>query len=214
MKEEWKKAIENYFYHYTIHTIVGIIAVFFIVSISVTVFQGQKERIAEKNRPPADVEVLLYGDFKVDYEKSILEENFGELFPDWDVRLTTEYVPSSTNALEDIGAQQKGMLTMSVENPDVYIFDPHQFKIYVEGNTFVSFDESFTESIPDELLISYQTETDTTEQIYAVNITDSPIFELKEVLQSERWIVIRTGSENEENAYKFIQGIVETIEVE
>lgn len=212
MKNSWKKAIENYFYHYTIHTVIGIIAIFLVISISMTIFQGQKEKAAERNRPPADVEILLYGDFKAEEEKELLDKNLNDLFPDWDIHIETEYVPSTNTSADEIAAQQKGVLTMATVKPDVYIFDRHQFDIYVESDAFLQFTSTFTETIPEELHVSHQTENDEEAHVYAINITNSPIFELKEALETEKLAVVRSGTFQQDNAQILIQRIVETIE--
>src|SRR5699024_2407784 len=140
-----------YFYHYTIHTIIGIVALFLVISISMTIFQGQKEKAAERNRPPADVENLLYGDFKVAEEKDLLDKNLNSIFTDCDIHVEAEYVQSTNTSADEIAAQQKGVLTMATVKPDLYIFDQHQFDIYVESDAFLQFTPTFTATIPEEL---------------------------------------------------------------
>ncbi|HLR63953.1 MAG TPA: hypothetical protein VK075_00780 [Pseudogracilibacillus sp.] len=209
--EKWKKAIENYFYHYTIHTIIGILGLFFVISLSWTLIKGQIEKREEANRPPADIEILLYGDFKAQYEEDLLNENLAEIFPDWDIRLETEHVSSALTTPEDIASQQKGMLTMATIAPDVYIFDPRQFEIYVESNEFSQLDDVF-ETIDETYYVYYQTEDDTEEHVYGINITDSPIFELKEALAKDKYIVIRKDADNQEKIKIFIERIIDLIE--
>lgn len=211
MKEKWKKAIENYFYHYTVHTIIGILLAFFVISISWTIIKGQIEKREEANRPPADIEVLLYGDFKAHYEEDLLEKNLQEAFPDWDINLETEHVSSQLTTAEDIASQQKGMLTMATVAPDVYIFDPNQFKIYVESDAFVKLDDKF-DSIDESLHVYHQTEKDDKEHLYAINITDSPIFELREAIPKDKYIVVQEHAEDNEKVYTFIETIVNMIE--
>lgn len=205
-KEPFKKKVENYFYHYKYHTIIGIALLFFVISFGYTLVKGQIERVQEANRPPADVEILLFGNYHLIVEKPIVEDELTELFPGWDIRLNAEYAPPEPKTHEDIGAQQRSMVVIATERPDMYIFDEHQLKKFINDGTFHPYQDEFIEQFPENKLHSGLSEEGEL-QVYGIDISDSPIFKDTELADASKIAVIRDGAHSVEKSLELIEKI-------
>lgn len=202
-KDSFQKKLDNFFYHYKYHVIFGFILLIFIGSILYTTTNNQIENQQEKNLPRADIEILLFGDYKVGIEKEILEKKLHNTFHEWKtIDLQIEYAPFDTTSYEDLGAMQRSMAVLHTEKPDVYIFDRHQFDKYIEDGTFVQLDEYFDD---EKNFLKYQKQGDDHPYVYGIDISNSQLFNDIEIIDKDKIAVISNKTEELDNALHFIE---------
>lgn len=202
-KVPFKKRMDNFFYHYKLHTIIGFILLIFIGSVIYTTTNNQIENYQAKDLPPADIEILLFGDYKVGIEQAILENNLQATFPEWEtINLSIEYAPSDTASHEDIAAMQRSLAVLHTETPDIYIFDRSQFDKFIEDGTFTRLDDYFSD---EKRFVTYQKQVDEQPYVYGIDITDSPIFSEIEISEKDKIAIISNKTLVLDNALHFIK---------
>lgn len=200
------KKIDNFFYHYKVHVLVGALILIFIATFAYSIISNMLEERKIAKEPTA-LQVLMFGDYKIGNQLPLLEANLRDAFPDWDkVNIIIEYVPSDTNSYEDISAMQRGTLTLYSEKPDIYIFDRHEYDKFIEPGSFIKLDAHFTDN---ESLIKAKKENDTEAHAYAIDITDSNLFSNLEINSIEKIALISQTSERQANALEFIESALE-----
>ena len=196
-----KKSIENFFYHYKFHTFFGICLALFIIAISYALIKGQIENAKERNRPPADVEILLFSQYELAQNDTQIQDNFATLIPEWNIATNIKHTPSGSGL---------DITTIATERPDIYIFDTHQFNKYVSNGSFYKFEEDFIEQVGSEKLLYSQLEDDTQSYPFGVDISKSTIFEGVELVDSSKVAVIRNESDNIDKALQLIKKVIDT----
>lgn len=210
-KLSFGEKVGDFFFHYKTHLLAGIIIAAIVGSLGYTLIHGQIEKRKEANRPPADLEVMLLGDY-MEEDLSPLENNIQHLFPEWErIDLQLLYVPTDFNSELDMATAQKNQVTLATEKPDVYIFDQHHFDNFVKDGAFVQLDELARESTHKEDRFLKQ-KIDEQEHIYGVDITDSPQFSGMAIESDKKIAVIRTEAHQEDNALEWLEAVLKALE--
>lgn len=206
----WEK-VGDFFFHYKTHLFASIIIAAIVGSLGYTVIHGQIEKRKEANRPPADLEVMLFGDY-MEEDLSPLEDHMLDLFPEWErIELQLLYVPTEFNSEMDMASAQKNQVTLATEKPDIYIFDQHHFDTFVKDGAFVQLDELAREGMQDEDRF-LKKRIDDQEHIYGVDISDSSQFSGMAIESDEKIAVIRLNAHQEENALEWLEAVLKALE--
>lgn len=205
MKEPFKKKVENFFYHYTIHTVVGVLLTIFVISFGYSIIKGQIENYKDRHKIGIDLEILFFGNYSYEVDFTSLEDKFAVVFPDTDIKLTYEYAPFDSMSPEDAGFHQRNVITLATSTPDIYIFDHYQFNKQIKDGVFPRFDESFIEDVDDDLLMYFKQEDDDDRYVYGIDLTDSELFADTAFEDIEKVVMLREDAHHLERAYEFIE---------
>src|SRR5699024_6085909 len=116
-KPPFRKREDTIFFLYKNRIILVIIGVFIVGGFGYTIINGQIERIREANRPPADLDIMFFGNYPEE-DISPLEDRILDLFPDWeDVDVALVYSPIEVNSEYDIGTMQKSRIELATTAP-------------------------------------------------------------------------------------------------
>ncbi len=208
-KDPLKTRVGEFFYHYKNHLIFGIIGALIIGSFAYSFINGQIEKAREANKPPANLNIMLFGDYP-DEEMTALENNILERFTNWDdVNIQLVYSPIEVNSEFDIGSIQKSRIELATSEPDLYIFDLYHLDLFMEEGVFFSLDEFKNEQHTEERWHLYQLMDDKEKHIYGLDLTDLDVFSGSAIESFEKIAVMRIDAENEDNALEFLHTILQ-----
>ena len=211
----FRDKLEHFFRYYKLHTI-GVIALILIITgMSQAVINNYQEKKELANLPEESVNIMFYGSYvhqnltsNEEIEKK-LAENVLIHFPSWERVITTlNYINPDVTDGTDVGLQQKSAILLATEKPDVYIMELEYFQMYVNSGMFLPIEQlDFSiddHSIEDKLYYA-KTETDTTEHLYGIEITDESIFNGVSINQEPKKIAaIRRDAKHKSNALQLI----------
>lgn len=205
-KESFRKRLDNFLYHYKYHVIAGFLIILLASSLIYTIIEGQIEKMKEAKKPEADIEIMLFGDYKDD-DLSPFKKKVKEMFPDWrQIDIELVYAPDNAYSQVDMAAMQKNQITMAEAKPDIYIFDFYHFNKFIENGPFLALDQY--ENVKKDDPLFYQKKDDEQKHLYGIDITNNDLFSGLQIASAEKVAVIRTNSKNHENALAFIDKII------
>lgn len=208
-KPPFKKRIEDFLFLYKNRIILIIIGVLIVGGFGYTIINGQIERIREANRPPADIDIMFFGNYPEE-DISPLEDRILELLPTWEeVDVSLVYSPIEINSEFDIGSMQKSRIELATTTPDLYIFDQYHLELFMEQGIFFSMDEFRNEPHTEDRWHLFQLEDDDEEHIYGLDISDLDLFSDLPIDPHEKIAVMRLDSDNEENVLEFLHTILQ-----
>lgn len=208
-KDPLKKRIGEFFYHYKNHLIFGIIGALIIGSFGYSFINGQIEKAREANKPPADLNIMFFGDYP-DEELTSLENKILERFTSWeDVNIQLVYSPIEVSSEFDIGSLQKSRVELATSEPDLYIFDLYHLDLFMEEGVFYSLDEFSDEQHTEDRWHLYKLMDDKEKHIYGIDISDLDLFSELAIEPFEKIAVMRINPKNEENALEFLHTILQ-----
>lgn len=204
----FREKVEHFFRYYKFHTL----GVILLIIVSISIIQGivdhRQEQKALASLPPKDVSIMLYGEyFNPNIATDPVSKNVLDAFPSWErIPVSSNYFPIEANTQSDIGMQQKSAVTLATSKADVYIMDARNFERLVGSGMFQPLDEMDL-SLKEDKLIYAKAEEDTSEHLYGVEITDTPIFNGVKVRGDKKIAAIRIGAKHKDNALKLISGL-------
>lgn len=208
-KEPFKKRLGEFFYHYKTHLIFGIIGALIIGSFGYSFVNGQIEKAREANKPPAALNVMLFGNYP-DEDLTLLKDRILEKFTAWnDVDIQLVYSPIETNSEMDMGAIQKSRIELATSEPDLYIFDLYHLELFMEEGVFFSLDAFKNEPHTENRWHLYQLTDDEERHIYGIDISDLDLFSVLAIEPLEKVAVMRVDAKNEANALEFLHKILQ-----
>lgn len=208
-EESFKNKLNNFFYHYKLHLIGGIILTIIGGFLIYSIIDAQIENYRESKLPPPEIEMMLFGDFFEQTDLTPMEEKIYNMFPDWErVKIELVYSPIDFETEYDIAAKQKSMALLAIEKPDMYIFDMHSFEMFIEDAVFAQLDAFESKEGTEDKWLLYQLEDDDKEHIYGIDLTDSDLFSGLEIEQDKKIAVILENSENFDNAMELLLKVV------
>lgn len=208
-KDPFKKRIGEFFYHYRTHLIFGILGAIIIGSLGYSLISGQIEKIREANKPPADLNMMFFGDYPDDELTSLEDRILGE-FPDWDeVDIQNVYSPIEVSSEFDIGSIQKSRIELATSEPDLYIFDEYHFELFMEEGMFFPLDEFENEQHTEDRWHMVKLMDDEEKHIYGIDISDLDLFSNLAIERFDKIAVMRLDAKNEDNALEFLHTILQ-----
>ena len=207
-KETFRSRVSHFFYHYKAHLIFGIIGAFIIGSLLYSIIGSQMEKRAEAKRPPAEVEMMLFGNYHQD-DLSPLTDRIQALFPDWDrIEVDLEYTPAGSddpNSEMGMAAVQKSQVTLATARPDVFIFDLHHYNAFQDSDLYLKLDQFKDNPKVKDRLMLHQGEDDDQEHVYGIDLTDHELFADMPIAEEDKIFIIRTDAAQPENALKLLE---------
>ncbi|MYL40691.1 hypothetical protein [Virgibacillus salexigens] len=196
--DTFRKRIENFSYHYKYHTIAAICLLLLVSSLGYTLIEGQIAKSNDANKAPADLDIMLFGNYQEE-DFSSIEQRVQKSFPNWErIHIRLVYVPNQVNATEDMANFQQGQIAIKENKPDIYIFDLGYFKRFVEDGPFLSLEQL---ALPSSVtLLFHQKESDTKEHPYGLDLSDHPLFSGLAIASASKIAVIREDGDNRSHA--------------
>jgi hypothetical protein len=119
------------------------------------------------------------------------------------------YVPLDAKDAVDMASQQKAMVVLATEKPDIYILDSASFDWISPQGVLQNIDDAVSgelkSSVTESELVKKTTEDEPTEHVYGIDISKSPLVKNLSVLTPKNFIVgVRVNSENTDKAIQFI----------
>lgn len=208
-KPSFKTRVGDFFFHYKNHLIFGIIGALVIGGFGYTIINAQIEKAREANRPPADIDIMFFGNYPED-ELTPLEDRILDRFSTWkDVDVALVYSPIEVNSEFDIGAMQKSRIELATTDPDLYIFDLYHLELFMEEGEFFPLDEFENEPHTEDRWHLFKLKNDEEEHIYGIDISDLDLFSGLAIESHEKIAVMRLESENEQNVLDFLHTLLQ-----
>ncbi|MCF2945054.1 DnaJ domain-containing protein [Paenibacillus tarimensis] len=205
--------IDHFFSYYKFH-VIGAIAVIAIIIYGVNTYmdnKAERERLA--SLPPAALTASFFGEFYMEdgsQRTEPLNEALLAQFPEWE-RVDTSILNFSMDARSelDIAMQQKAVIQLATEDPDVYIMDRSIFDWMVRNDILTSLDEytsgEWREILPSGAALKASTQEDPTEHVYGIDLSSSPMAEQLPLHRKELIVGIRIDAGNKDNALHLIE---------
>lgn len=216
--------VDDFFRLYKFRVIISVIALIVLI-VGINAFINHRE---EQKRlaalPPIDLSVLYIGNFitndnggggTAELEKAMIEQ-FPE-FKRFSVNLS--FLPPEGADSSDFAYRQKAMAILATERPDIYIVDKSTLEWIGGGGGVLQNLDTEAEGVLKPLLttnntIKTRTEDDTTDHIYGIDVSNSPLFNQLPLSKQEAIITVGAGSKNFDKAIMFIQKYLEGTQTE
>lgn len=209
--------LDHFWRYYKFHTFGAIALVALIIYGIVSYIDHREHQRYLASLPPVDLEISFMGNYflKDDAEKEEpLEKALLAAFPDWN-RFKTTLTPVPADEMNQYAYMQKALVTLATEHPDVYIMDRNMFAWAGMQGVFEQLDgevEGELGPLPKEgLAFKLQTEEDTAEHVYGIDLSGSALATDLPLYQQEMIIGIRVDAKNSDKAIAFIKKYLETI---
>lgn len=209
--------LDHFWTYYKWHVIAGLIILIGIGYIINTVIENRQEQARLAQLPPADVALMMYGNF-YEPDLELIEEKIMTAKPEWQrVVVSNTYLPIEVRDTFDIAFQQKAIINLHIDHSDVYMTDNYQFQSLVNLELYQPLDEyeeRLKASVGEENLVYAQTlpsGLDPDEQpgeihLYAVKL---PISDLYHTAVEEIYAGVHVNSEKIENALQLIETLAQ-----
>ncbi|GMK43116.1 hypothetical protein PghCCS26_02430 [Paenibacillus glycanilyticus] len=212
--------VDHFWRYYKFHVLGGIIALILVI-VGINSYldhRAEQERLAKL--PPVDLSIMFLGEYYMSdsagkqTEEADIEEALIKQFPEFKrFKVNFTYVPLDAKDQMDIASQQKAMVVLATERPDIYITDTAAFNWVGPQGAFMNLDSqtAITKLLKPEDSFKQKTEEDQSEHTYGVKISGSPIIGNIPMQAKDNYIAsVREGSKNTEKALQFIEKFLET----
>lgn len=205
-KSEKREKWDHFWSYYKLHVAGGLAVILLIVFAVNTYLDKRAERLYLESLPPAAVEVLLFGNFYSEQE-ALSDEAIIAEFPGWErISIKVAYVPTEVTSEYDIALQQKGMITLISEKPDLFIIDRRNFEIMAGQGAFIPLQEWFGTLPSGELVMSAPDEENGGVNIpYGLLVQDAALLTKLGIRAEEGIMAMRVSSERSDNARTFAE---------
>ncbi|WP_442602282.1 hypothetical protein [Paenibacillus sp. KN14-4R] len=203
--------VEHFFYYHKMHVFIAILLIIGAVFGVKSFLDRQAEKAAEAAKPPIDVSVMFFGDYRLDKPDKVSDVIL-PAFPEWK-RVET----ALTIALEqpkdsyEMALQQKSVISMMSDRSDVYIMDRHHMEAYVKQSGFIPLDE-LTSRLPSDLLSGKmyvaKTDKEPQEHVYAVDVSNSSFFKSIPINDKEKYALIRFDTTKKDKALQLVEWLI------
>jgi len=203
-KSSFQERLEHFYHYYKFHLIFGVLAVLLIGSL----VQGQIEKKLESNKPPADIEIMFFGNYQEE-DLAPLENRIQSIFPKWErIKLELVYAPIEINEELDIGEMQTSRVKLVTAKPDIYIFDLHHFNTFIVDGLFLPLAQFENQLQTEDKWVLYQQADDDRMHIYGIKLTDHELFTGLAIASDEKIAIVRKNALNKENALDFLSKLL------
>lgn len=209
---ESAEKVDHFFQYYKLH-VIGVILVIVLIVFGIKgIIDHRAEQEALSKLPPIDVSVMFFGEFNSDVNS--IEETLLPLFPEWGrIEADVVYVPLEPKNEYDMAMLQKSTITLMTEKPDLFIMDRGNFQRLGNQGLFVKLDEldlASHEALSDpNIAIRAQTEDDSKEYLYAIDITEAMIDNFPNLGREMVIGLTFHADENKDKAIQFIEYFLE-----
>ncbi len=214
-RPRWAEKMDHFWEYYKLHTIGAIILIVIIGSIIQGVIQTQREKAFEASLPPIDATITLFGEFRMfaqEPDLSPMEQQILSLMPEWQrVKIDYVYAPLEARDQFDIGMQQRSMIVLATERPDIYIVDDRNFARLARQGAFLpltSMTEEWKNQLREDKFIYATVEGENQSALLGLDITLSRIFEGLQITDGTKIMVIRGDAKNQVKAIDLMKQLV------
>ncbi|MEX1031674.1 MAG: hypothetical protein WDZ91_16740 [Paenibacillaceae bacterium] len=205
---KWKLDKLDHFWQYNKFRIISAVLILAVIFYGINTYMDKRaERIALSKLPPADIEIMFYGDYYTEdipkLEKALLEQ-----MPEWKrVIITVTQVPSDPTNPYSISLQQKAVIMLMTQKPDIYVMDKSTFEILsvqqalLEGKDWLG---SIEPQLMDKQKAFGQSEEDLEPKLYGVDVSRNSVFESKGLHSVDQIIGMRFDSTKQKAAQQLI----------
>jgi len=215
--------IDHFFSYYKWHLIGAIAAVALLIYGVSAYIDHREEQARLAALPPPDLEIMVMGKFYLpnnDNNMDPVEAAIVNQVPGWQ-RVEVEYlaVDMGEQGMADIALQQKAVVMLATERPDVYILDQDSFRWIVNGGALESLDAVATGSlagkVPEEALAKAPEPPERAapgeeappgpERVYGFDVSGTAFADDMTFMYKDMIIGIRQGAERRDNALQWIE---------
>ncbi len=210
-----RQKFEHFWEYYKLHTfgvIFGIMILGFIIQ---GIVQSQQAKAYEASLPPVDVSISLFGAYWMDeMDQSFLpmEQALMDVMDSWQrVKINLVYAPLEAKDSFDMAYQQKSLIALATERPDVYISDDGNFSRLAMQGLFYPLSEIEAEIravVSEDRLFYSQTEEFPERTLYGIDISDSSIFQGLAISKQPKIIGIRINAAHLDQSLLLIQQLL------
>lgn len=201
--------VAHFFFYYRTHVIVSVIVLIFA---GFMIKEAVDKRIAESKLPPIDLEVSVFGNYYF-ADPDLLSANMLKLVPEWQrIETTVTYVPTEIRSEQDMALQQKSVLHLVTENPNLYILDELNFHSLAAQGALRKLEELpdwAALAVPGSKTVKSRSQDDTEEHLYGIDITGNPVFEGVEMSDERQIIALRIN--NKEDTWDLTRMLVKPL---
>jgi hypothetical protein len=206
---KWKLDKLDHFWQYNKFRIISALLVLAVIFYGFNTYLDKRaERIALSKLPPADIEIMFYGDFYTEDVKK-LEQALLDQMPEWKrVIITNTQIPSDPSNPYAISLQQKAVITLMTEKPDLYVMDKSTFEVLstqqalLDGKDWLG---PITAQLTEDQKLFGQSEDDLEPKLYGVDVSNNTVFENKGLHSVNQIIGMRFDSTKQQAAQKLIE---------
>lgn len=222
--------LDHFFSYYKWH-LIGAIAVVALMIYSINSYiENREEQARLAALPPADLEMSFIGQFVLPQDQDIeaLEQKILEQFPEWQrVEADVQTLNMDPQVPVDIAMQQKVIILLATESPDVYVLDRYTFEWIAKNGVLLPLEEEANGRLapllpedaamtaPDREEIMELAEGESLEglpeYIYGINIASSPLAEELPLSMRDMVIGIRADTDQYDNAILLIERYLEAL---
>lgn len=218
--------LDHFFSYYRWH-LIGTIAVVAMIIYSIMTYVDYREEQARLAAlPPLDLKATFIGQFYAQSGSSngieTVEQAIAGQMPNWKrVEADLLTLNMSPGSQTDIAMQQKAIVQLASERPDVYIMDADTFKWIAQNGVLINLDAEaegrFADLLPegaavkapirsDELSLDEdEPPADLPEHVYGIDISSSPLAEQLPLAMKEMIVGIRADTERPDKALQLIE---------
>jgi hypothetical protein len=206
---KWKLDKLDYFWQYNKIRIISALLVLIVIIYGFNTYLDKKaERLALAKLPPANIEIMFYGDFYTENVEQ-LEQALLDQMPGWQrVIISVTPIPKDPSDPYAVALQQKAMIALMTIKPDMYIMDRAAFEILSSQNALLNAKEwlgAIEPQLTDKQKQFGQSENDTEPQFYGVNVSKNTVFKNKELHGEEQIVGLRFDSRHKESARQLVE---------
>lgn len=209
---------DYYWEYYKVHAFVGIILVLLIGFIIQGVLNNQREKAIEAAKPPIDVWISIFGEYyfnTTEPDFTSIENAVKAKMTTWQrVKVNFVYSPIEPRDSYDLAFQQKSIISLATDKPDLYIMDEGNFaKLSYTGLFYpLSLYESELRALlGEERLIYSETDEFPTRQLYGIDISESAIFDGVDINDQKKIIAIRVDATQTDKSIALLKKIAESL---
>jgi hypothetical protein len=219
-KPPWMEKFEYFWEYYKLHTLGAIILLVIIGSIVQGVVQNQREKAIEAALGPVDVNISMFGAYRIISESdepdfTSMQQQIIALLPEWNrVKVNLVYSPQEAKDEFDIAMQQKSMIALATEKPDVYITDRWNFDRLAYQGLFLPLTDdeaALRDAVGESNLVYARTEENTQPVLYGIDITKSRIFEDMVINDQPKIIAVRINAENRDKSIALLRALARNL---
>jgi hypothetical protein len=217
-KSQARIKLEHFWEYYRFHTIAGIIGFIILILIAQTVIENKRQKDYEASLPPINLSISLFGAYQtknLDADLSPLEKNIMQMMTQWQrIQINLVYSPIEAKDQFDMAYQQKSVIALVTENPDIYITDAENFQRLATQNLFKPVNDFYSklfDVLGDTTLHYAQPEEQPEKIAYGIDISNSPIFKNQFINNQAKIICIRIDAQNLDHAIALIRELLKEL---
>ncbi|MCI3918704.1 hypothetical protein MO973_00395 [Paenibacillus sp. TRM 82003] len=218
--------VDHFVSYYKWH-VVGVIAAIGLLIYGITAFIDHREEQARLAAlPPVDLEASFLGLFYLPEDQrttDALEAAMLEPFPEWNrVEASVQSFNLERPDQMDLAMQQKIVVQMATENPDIYVMDNATFEWIARNRVLLELEDAvegrlkalLPEGAARKAVVQLDAldENTTEEHVYGIDLGASPLAESLPLAMRDMIIGIRVDAEHPENALLFIERYLQAMQ--